>query len=93
MARKNPRRRLIAKIKACDQHARELTRAYNDEPINGSAPIRSSVRLVEKHSVLSHPRERWENPGKAPRKPVKLFDGRVNPHFNRLTGKDEPQKG
>lgn len=65
MARKNPKRRLLAKLKAWDMQAHSLTVAANMEPLQ-SGPVRSALsKFDNKVGSLRAPKETWEGTGKA----------------------------
>lgn len=64
MARLNPKRRLLAKIRVYDDMAHRATVAANTEPQQQGA-VRSSCDKYTGFAHLSAPRERWEGQGKS----------------------------
>jgi hypothetical protein len=73
MARMNPKRRLIAKLKAWERQAHELTVAYNNDATVTNAPVKSSLQPRVTLTHYAKPREAWEGTGLARRKLPKRF--------------------
>lgn len=65
MARMNPKRRLLAKLKGWNEQAHALTVAYNAEPLQ-DGKVKSALSKFDNISgSLRAPRESWEGTGKA----------------------------
>lgn len=88
MARKNPKRRLIAKLKQWDAQAHEMTKAYNHEAINSSAPVRSSLQSFKTSHALRPPKGWSVTPkGQTPPDEPGARKGKI------VSGKFKPDRG
>jgi len=64
MARLNPKRRLLARLKEWDKQAHALTVQANADPLQ-DGKVRSCVQMfANKSGALRPPRENWEGVGK-----------------------------
>lgn len=75
MARMNPKRRLLAKLKAWDQQAHDCKVAANTEALQQGAVKSGLGKFDNRIGSLKPPRENWEGGSKQ----GKIVDGKFKP--------------